>query len=342
MKITINALDTLTFGVGKPSVWGEDTFGAGMFPPFPSVVRGAARTAWLCENGSVEMADTDEDPTKKYAITEYALLLDGEPHFPVPADCLIDGNGKLVQCKLKENDGLSNLADPCQLYAETDGKISKISKISSAEGRYVSKSELQRYLDGGTLSCCVPLSDYITDESKIGIFKERGRGTVKEGMLYRLPLTRPATAQKNASLAANIEGMDEIPGLTRFGGENKVANFTGYGGGISPCGNIGEDGSFKLYIATPAIFKGGFKPPVPDCAELLAAAVCGYDSVGGFDMKNRRPKPMRRAVRAGSVFYYELTQNTPANREAILGLHGSSIGDFSREDGFGICYVGKI
>ena len=45
MKVKITALDTLSFGVGQPSVWGEDTFRAGMFPPFPSVVRGAGGLA---------------------------------------------------------------------------------------------------------------------------------------------------------------------------------------------------------------------------------------------------------------------------------------------------------
>jgi len=59
-------------------------------------------------------------------------------------------------------------------------------------------------------------------------------------------------------------------------------------------------------------------------------------------MKAKRPKPMRRAVRAESVYYYELTDNTHENRNAVLKLHGTSISDFSREDGFGISYIGKI
>jgi CRISPR-associated protein Cmr3 len=339
MKIKINALDTLTFGVGKPSVWGEDTFGAGMFPPFPSVIRGAVRASWLYENGSVELADTDDDPTKSYAITEYAVLFNGEPHFSVPADYLLDNETKkLVPCELKDNDGLSSLTTPCQLWVNADGKV------SSADRQYISREELQNYLNGETLVHSVQLSDYITDESKIGIFIERGSGTAKKSMLYRSPLTRLANAEKNASLAVNISGADKIPGLTRFGGENKVANFTAYCGDISPSlvdGAIGEDGRFKLYIASPAIFESGCLPELPVPAELLTAAVYGYDNAGGFDMKRNQPKPMRRAVRAGSVYYYKL--KNPDNREKILALHGTSIsGDYTRKDGFGICYIGKI
>ncbi|MCL2410413.1 MAG: hypothetical protein FWC97_02105 [Treponema sp.] len=348
MKMEINALDTLTFGVGKPSVWGEDTFGAGMFPPFPSVIRGAARAAWLYENGSCEIADTHDDPTKNYIVNEYAVLFDGKPYFPVPADYLLGNLGDsdnskktLIPCKLQDNDGLSN-ATHCQLWADACGKV------LSAEGQYIPKEELQNYLNGEKLTefASVPLSDYITDESKIGIFKDRKSGTVKTSMLYRSPLTRLANAGKTASLAVDISGIDKTPGLVRFGGENKVADFTAYNHDISPNlpknGAIGEDGSFKLYIATPAIFKSGWLLDLPE-AELLTAAVYGYDNVGGFDMKRQRPKPMRRAVRAGSVYYYKLKDSDDCgNREKVLALHGTSISDYCREDGFGICYIGKI
>ncbi|MDR1070714.1 MAG: hypothetical protein LBL37_08050 [Gracilibacteraceae bacterium] len=338
MKIQISALDTLTFGVGKPSVWGEDTFGAGMFPPFPSVVRGAARAGWLHENGSFDIADMENDPTKDCAVTEYALLLNGIPHFPVPADHVWSEDDKtLIRCELQENDGLSSLRTPFQLWVNADGKV------IPAERRYISRSTLQNYLDGETITESVPLSDYITPESRIGVYKERGTGAVKQGMLYRSPLTRlVGTGRNTAALAASISGADTVSRLTRFGGENKVADFTAYGGEISPNPAIDEDGGFKLYLATPAIFKNGYLPELPVPAELLTAAVYGCDSAGGFDMKAGRPKQTRRAVRAGSVYYYKLTENTAENRGIVTSLHAASISDYSREDGCGICYIGKV
>lgn len=342
MKMKITALDTLTFGVGKPSVWGEDTFGAGMFPPFPSVMRGAARAAWLHENGSFELSDTDDDPTKSYAVTEYALLLNGKPYFPVPADFVwSEDDKKLIQCELQENVGLSNLTTPYQLWANADGKT------VSAEKRCISLENLQMYLNDKPIIESVPLTDYVTSESKIGIYRGRDTNTVKKGMLYRSPLVRLQSENRNtkefynAAIVANIDGAD-ISGLIRFGGENKTAYFTAYDGAISPIGAIGDTGRFKLYLATPAIFKGGYLPELPVKATLLTAAVYGYDSIGGFDMKAKRPKPMRRAAKAGSVYFYELDENTIETRAAILKLHGASIGDDSGKDGFGICYIGKI
>lgn len=347
MKVRIDGMDTLTFGVGKPAVWGEDTFGMGMFPPFPSAIRGAVRSDWLFRNASWEIAGTPNDPTKDYVISEYALLLNGVPHFPVPADYVwSEEQKKLFRCELQDNDRLSSLTTPAQLWANVEGKL------TSAEKRYISRESLQTYLNGGELTASVPLADYITEESKIGIFRERAANTVREKMLYRVPFIRMSGMEENtdngtvnnAALAANLSGA-EPGGLIRFGGENKTAHFTPYDGEISPditAGQAGDDGRFKLYLATPGIFRSGYQPRLPVAVKLLTAAVYGYSSIGGFDMKEKHPKPMRRAVKAGSVYYFELTENTPENHAVIRALHGQSISDYSAEDGFGICYIGKI
>jgi len=341
VKVRINALDTLNFGVGKPSVWGEDSFGLGMFPPFPSVVRGAARASYLYENGAFDVSGTDNDPTDNFTVAEYALLFNDCPYFPVPADFVLVENESdskkkdLVQMKFKENDNLSSLTTPYRLWVDADGKA------TPAERHYVSRKDLEAYLNGETVADCVPLSKFITEESRIGIYREHDTKTVKDGMLYHVPLTR----MNDAAILANIDGFSCDNEPIRFGGENKVACFNEYGEAISPNApdSINSDGSFKLYLATPAAFKDGYLPDLPVKATLLAAAVNGYESAGGFDMKERRPKPMRRAVKAGSVYFYQLNENTDENRKAILSLHGKSISvENSRKDGFGICYIGKI
>lgn len=339
MKVRIDALDTLTFGVGKPSVWGEDTFGFGMFPPFPSVVRGAARASYLYENGAFDDSGTDKDPTEEYAVAEYALLLNKSPHFPVPADFVLIDKKNLVQMELEKNDGLSSLTTPNQLRVNSDGKA------EPAEKQYISREDLEAYLNGGTVTDYTSLSDHIIEESRIGIYRERDTKTVKDGMLYHVPLTRLENKNNSAAILANIDNFSVKSEPIRFGGENKVACFSEYSETISPKapGSINGDGSFKLYLATPAIFDGGYLPDLPVKATLLTAAVNGYESAGGFDMKERRPKPMRRAVKAGSVYYYRLDENTEENRKAVLALHKTSICDENyRKDGFGICYIGKI
>jgi CRISPR-associated protein Cmr3 len=158
-------------------------------------------------------------------------------------------------------------------------------------------------------------------------------------MLYRSPLLRLETKEgKKLSIAANIDKANKVGGITRFGGENKVAIITKYDGNLTPPPPQLSGDVFKLYLATPAFFREGWRPEI-EGAQLLAAAVYGYDSIGGFDVKERKPKPMRRAVRAGSVYYYRIIDEN--KRAAILDMHGKSISHHQPEDGFGICYIGN-
>ncbi|MDR1482972.1 MAG: hypothetical protein LBI74_10125 [Synergistaceae bacterium] len=335
MLYAIDALDTLSFGIGKPAVRGEDTFGIGMFPPFPSVVRGAFRTAWL--SGHIECIgemDTEADPTKVWAITGYALSLNGVPHFPAPADTVFIKEGEpLKSLELRENDGLSSLSVPYQLWAGVDGRVSPPDK------RYISLNTLREYLRGGLNDIpSVPLSDYISSESRIGIYRERETRAAEDAMLFRAPLTRTSGRSGRLEILVNIDGIDGVAerGLLRFGSHGKTASFRASGAQIAPELGASEGNAFKIYLATPAIFQNGWYPEIPG-AELMTAAVSGYDSVGGFDIKKGRPKPMRRAVRAGSVYYYKCA----GNADELFKLHGTSISNERAEDGFGICYIGR-
>jgi CRISPR-associated protein Cmr3 len=334
MKVKIDPLDTLVFGRGKPSVWGEDTFGAGMFPPYPSVIRGAARANYLHIHGNYDMADTDLDPTRSFAVTSYALYIDGKPYFRAPADFVLEGE-KLRKCELRKNDGLSNLTTEGQLWASAEDKV------ESAENRYIDLEAIEAYLNGeNSQPSSISLGDFIANESRIGIFKNRETGTVRESMLYRTPLMRLENAQhKKVSLVASIDGAENLSGLTRFGGESKVADFKAFEGRIIPHAPEISGDVFKLYLSTPTLLGNGYLPKIPGTS-LLAAAVYGYDSVGGFDMKANAPKPMRRAVKAGSVYYYRITDQSKCGQ--IEAMHGKSISDYCPEDGFGIALIGNV
>jgi CRISPR-associated protein Cmr3 len=67
-KIEIHALDTLFFRDGKPFERGEESVANGSFPPLPSVIYGALRTAFLGE--SFEKQDFAFDNF----VTESAML----------------------------------------------------------------------------------------------------------------------------------------------------------------------------------------------------------------------------------------------------------------------------
>ena len=343
MKLKITANDPLHFGSGKSMAAGESSFGADMFPPFPTVFLGAFRSAWLSRNAQFikDANDPVIDPTYNYHITFYTLLLNGVLHFPAPMDTYVVGDMPgLCQLELRENDGLSNHSLPYYLWADHDGKI------ANPVGRWISLESFSSYLhcsDDRVQS--VKLSNYIKRETRIGIARDKARRAAADAMLYNTVLTR----LDGVDFAVELEGesLPESCGLIRLGKFGKTANYTkaDYRNEISP-GVINEQGVFKLYFATPAIFNGGTEPTLPEGlpkVELIAAATSGYENIGGYDLKLNRPKPMMRAVKAGSIFYYRLVDNTEAHRKLIVTkLHGHCISQVNQHAGLGLCYVGSI
>ena len=76
---------------------------------------------------------------------------------------------------------------------------------------------------------------------------------------------------------------------------------------------------------------------------LLTAAIGKPVPIGGFDIRARIPKKMRRAVPAGSVYYFEVEDESRIN-DVIQWLHNRSVSDQEedRRQGFGIAYIGRI
>lgn len=69
--IEIQALDTLFFRDGKPFDMGDDNWAEGIFPPPPSVIYGALRSAYFAEHPeNMALANTDNDPTKEIRINQ--------------------------------------------------------------------------------------------------------------------------------------------------------------------------------------------------------------------------------------------------------------------------------
>jgi CRISPR-associated protein Cmr3 len=340
MKIKITANDTLHFGSGKSTNAGESSFGAALFPPYPTVFLGALRSAYLSQNPKyITTANESGDPTLEYKLTFFAMLIDGVPHFPAPADTYVAGGSPESRLlSLKPNDGLSSQGLPYYLWTDHEGKV------LTPEGRYVSADALGKYLKGESdVVPSVKLSDYTEREIRVGIARDNYSRAAADSMLYNSAMTRPWGCE----FAVELDG-SELPkssGLIRLGRHGKTAAYREFDFNTTIQGRIGENGEFKLYFATPAIFDGGSIPALP-CGlpeiELIAAAVSGYENVGGYDMKENRPKPMERAVKAGSVFYYKLTDNTEENRYAVAKkLHGKCISRKNERAGFGLCYVGK-
>lgn len=221
----------------------------------------------------------------------------------------------------------------------------------------------------------------VYNETRTGIQLDERKVTVP-GMLYSQQVVRPAPGMR---LVVDVEG-DGVAGLgdalRPLGGEGRMAWTAGQGGGSAigaalaelESGAQGQElreavrynrGRFKLYLATPAIFARGWLPDGIDPVtlegtfagrryRLVSAAIGKAQQFSGWDLLCNRPKPMRSAVPAGSVYFLEPTAEISAGEladvvEALFAAHHvrpypcdpSGATGYPDHQGFGVTLVGS-
>ena len=355
MKLLMRPLDTLFFRDGKPFSLGENSWADGIFPPFPSVLYGALRTWYISNHTSAFSAEAIEESAGIKILGIQYRLPKGR-HLPMPLDCVTPKDKNVVEqnreekektyqavaLEFKEQSGsLSNHPLPGLLLPPEGLEVESLD-----DGLISNEGDLESYLQGTLTELKVKrLKDYAPSEPKVGIGRDNATNTATDSMLYRVGMRRASSFE--LLVEAELPGEHGAPAsmMVKLGGEGKVV-------ALEPSQErirISEDavvlrpGGFKLYFSTPAIFNKGWKPDLPFEAELLAAVVGKPLHIGGFDMAARNgrgyPKPMYKAVPAGSVYYYR-TNESP---ETIMQrLHGKALSDMMPEQGFGIAYVGNI
>jgi CRISPR-associated protein Cmr3 len=347
MLIRVEALDTLFFRDGKPFTMGQETWADGVFPPYPSVVYGALRSAYFAQHiEELNKANQKDDPTAGLRIKGLFLEIDNDLCLPLPLDCVeekINSYDQVAfQLKLEENTMVSSA--PTSYILGSDGD----SQVENVREGYLNDLDFRRYLDA-TMNeyYYYNLSEYVFAEEKIGIAKDNFTSVAEKSKLYRITLRR----LNNVSIIIDFEGL-KLPesGFLKLGGEGKAVTYESIEG-LPDFSSELKENRFKIYLATPAIFKNGWLPGWINSEtlegsynglrlKLLSAAVGKHINIGGFDIKKGRPKPMKRAVPAGSVYYFELLEGEPAKIMDLM--HYKSISEYSPEQGFGISFVGRV
>jgi CRISPR-associated protein Cmr3 len=287
--------------------------------------------------------------------------------FPVPSD--------VVQVKNKENPDANpklvylNPLSPEQQPSSQNDLDSQLLLLWASETKpveaiagYWSKNDLSCYLLGRQPDTFTKPSSLYDRESRFGIEVDNKKQTVQEGRLYQTEFIR---CRENVGLYVEIDGIryldadsDKKTGLMAIGGENRAASYTEEFRldwkdlESKLISQLRQSDGFKLYLATPTIFKHGWlpewidestlkgKPPNSDFeVTLVAAAISRYQTIGGWDVAYNRPKPTYRAVPAGSVYYF----TTEATHESIIKtFHWKNLADDSNDAqiGFGLTLVG--
>lgn len=366
--LRIKPLDTLFFRDGRPFTMEEDSWANAVFPPLPSTIYGALRTAYIAYNGGLKefkkesamyrVGCTWED----FKVKGVFLEKDQDICFPLPFDLAIDKEEKedrAYYLSLKSNvPFLSNNMVENFLFSD------QIENAQTPSKKYFDDLALASYLNlREPFFKYYQESQFIINEPKTGIKLSRGTRTAKEGYLYRVDLVR---LKENCSILVGLEAPDSFPGqgIIKIGGEGRGAVFKKIVKDYMPAldddtmAKIKKNGRFKIYFATPAIFPEGWLPGKirgekfqwseelleESCGEsdkmslrLLTAAVGRPVCVGGWDLEARGPKPMRLAIPAGSVYYFEVIEGEAG--QVIAALHGKNI-SLLAEEGFGLTFIG--
>jgi CRISPR-associated protein Cmr3 len=347
MKINIIPTDTVLFRDGRPFESDGADIASGSFPPFPSVFYGSMRAKFLSENlPAMEKRNQSDDPTLLLKIKALLLSKNAEPIFPVPRDCVLPKNSnvpKVEVLQLVPEDGMSS--NPLTMkFSSTSNQ-----PVSSVTG-YLSFEEILNYLNGTGKSYSYQESnDILQKEYKTGIARNDGTRSTEESKLYRQEMIR---MQEDFGFFLDFDNLP-VPeaGILKLGAENKSAFYQLANSNWIPKVNLNSENRFKMVLQTPAIFNNGWLPgwvnPETFQADfggkslkLLAAAIGNYENIGGWDIKENKPKPMHRAVPTGSVYVFESLDSL--DQAFFEKLHGVCLSDISPEQGFGLVFIGKV
>ncbi|MGO0122924.1 type III-B CRISPR module-associated Cmr3 family protein [Desulfothermobacter acidiphilus] len=343
--------------------------------PFPSTIAGAVRTrAGLDEKGFFQEDKEDKIEELKKIQVKGPLLVELDDRGEIacwlvlaPADALLLGSERelmlkrLVPLQLPEG-AQTNLPDSLEWTVGLTRRDPR--KPFGRAPRYWYWEFFERWL-------------LAPGEDKVSLNELGHDGPVRESRMHVgiKPKTRTADEEKGAlfqtqgleftsareklsgarrlGLAVATDASGLKPGLAPLGGERRLAFWRPSGKPLPPIPKelvqqIVKQRSCRLILLTPAYFEEGWKPSwLLEEREgvkplLEAAALKRYETVSGWDLKERKPKPTRRLAPAGTVYFLRLEGEKAAVQRWVekIWLECVSDGEQERRDGFGLAVLG--
>ncbi len=358
----LDALDTLFFRDGSPNNAGEGGLGGvgSVFPPPITAIQGMIRT-FLAASQGWRPGDLsiwpsllgDETSPGDVCFEGPYLLSNGEMLFPAPlhvvwATFKDDGRrlvrlvpGPEIACDM------GNVRLP-QVPGDPEA-------VSTVENKWLTAGEMATILAGRTPSGFADANEHLWEhEYKVGIARDAASRTAAEHMLYSIRHIRPA---RGTQIGVIVGGIPEewytflsssLP-VVRAGGDGGMAAFT-----ISPdppalpaipslesqsgClrytvtlitpGSYGRDTSRIIRWGPPGI-----------TGTCISACVGRVEYRGGWNMRDRVPRPLCPLVPPGSTWFYEAPVKALPD---ILKWHGKRTGPSESVNlGYGQVLIGR-
>lgn len=341
----ISAHDMWMFRDSRPFNAQQNFIARSTFPPNPQVVYGFLR------GQALELSDTSIRDFKNGTIDADLKKIIGNPKateakdthgslrlhsvhvgrmrgdnpdilYPVPNDLLVN----------KEDEKDFTISHPQQDDFITNAPFEGWQPLGiedhskTYESGWLDEANMQAYLNRGQVKSVIkPESLYMTDE-RIGLAINRSTRTAREHHLYHARFVRPHAMTPSikdtdakhdpeaiTGLYITISGDDGAlgdSGMISTGGEGRFAYYQRVNTAPLAPQSLGK---VKIILQTPAYFSDGWRPKNGwgDLGQLVSFAISGAEHISGFDMVKKKPKPMRRLVPAGSVFYFDGVTNLP-------------------------------
>lgn len=297
-----------------------------------------------------------------FQLDELRLWVDGQPVYPAPQD-LLRHQSLQHQAEVTDYHRLT-IGDPlrCDLGYVRLPEMHAPAGSKPLDNHYITEEGLKTWLAGGIpeANTLIAQNELIAIEPRLGIGRDNTTGTVKEGLLYQTRHLRP-TGSKNWHLEVLIGGVDEtllsnLPSSSsvRLGGEGREAAVTFEmleetppSSDLSACDSAQ---GITVLLTSPAHFNSGsdlswclpgFKPIqnaegltthwAGELAgvelKLIAAVVPRPLRLGGWDQKERRPKPLASLNAPGGLYYCQKPDGSAPSLQEIQAIQSKVYGE---------------
>lgn len=331
----IEANDVLMFRDSKPFTAGQNFTARSTFPPHPRTMQGVIRTHILDGEGAdfAKFASEQEKEAIKRVVGSPSKF--GELALIGPFVARRTGTDQRVVRLfrppldlLQKKPNPDNPSKPDNPYVVLQPKcVSRLctnnpfkewvpllhnyDEVDEVEG-WLEEHQLVNYLQGNSIEGVVETKNLYHTEARVGLGLDYSKRRGAESQFYHAEFIRPHS-DSNATTGLLV-GTDNDDGLIKdgpiaIGGEGRTGTIRA--AGYQPQNLITErQGRVKVILLTPAYFTGGYKPAswerfVGKEAKLVALAIGKPQVISGWDLANKRPRPARHLVPAGSVFYFE-------------------------------------
>lgn len=229
--------------------------------------------------------------------------------------CLLTPNGKATCCDLSDvHLPVTSAVRTTQF--EKDG-------LKEPSSQWVTQAGLQRILSGQLPESTqvVDASELWKHEIRVGLERDAGSRTTKEGALYSPRFVR---LKRGVSLVMSVNGLKgdwKVPALLPLGGEGRLADCREFTPDAMP-DVAASNGSMHVAVIllTPLLppdadQEHSGKVAVPESGQhffgcenttVVSACVGKPQTLGGWDSLNRRPLDLRPVIPAGSVWFIKV------------------------------------